>query len=268
MVLRGPSFGDVYYLDGEDMTLGSDPFRADVVVRDVEVQPMHARVYRDGAGYALRNLDTGKGTALNESAVEEVSLGCGDRVFLGDTVLEFVEGDPLREQFHETMQRLINEDYLTGLMAKNRFDDHFEHSLGIARDAGQPLSILMADIDNLKKINDRHGHLTGEYVVAEVGTIIRAHLPNSGCFATRFGGDEYQAVLPGATRDAALETAEKLRHEVERYAFERDGDLANPTISVGVSAFPTDGDIPSALTRAADEALYRAKKRGGNIVCD
>jgi diguanylate cyclase (GGDEF)-like protein len=266
IVLQGPGFGDVCQLEGEDLILGSDPIRADVVIRDATVEPRHAEVVcHDDCGYIVRDL-SGATQVNGEPADGRHSLSDGDRVFLGSSVLEFSCGDPIKAHFHESLNRLINEDYLTGLLSKSRFNEEFEHSLKAARSDRQPLSTLMVDIDNLKKINDAHGHLIGEYTVGEVGSLIGSIHHTGGRFATRFGGDEYQSILPGLTRQEALKVAEKVRHTVEEYTFKRNGVSTNPTLSIGVATYPEDGDMPDTITRAADAALYRAKKAGGNTV--
>jgi two-component system cell cycle response regulator len=268
IVLRGPSLGDFFALEGDTLVLGSDPFRADVVVRDVEVSPRHAKVYREpeSGAYLIRDLGAGQGTVVNDETLDyDHRLSDGDRIFLGDSVLEFSHGDPVRADFHGALHRLVSRDYLTGLLVKNRFDEEFEHCLEVTS-SGQPLSVLMADIDNLKKINDAHGHLIGEYIVGEVGRIIGELHEEEGRQATRFGGDEYQTLLPGLSKEEALEVAEEIRHRVEDHAFEQEGVSANPTLSLGVATYPEDGTTPDALTRAADKALYRAKRAGGNIV--
>jgi GGDEF domain-containing protein len=239
IVLRGPSLGDFFALEGDALVLGSDPFRADVVVRDVEVSPKHAWIIREPkrGSYVLRDL--GEDTAVNgELLEEERALSEGDRIFVGDSVLEYSHGDPVRADFHGALHRLVSRDYLTGLLVKNRFDVEFEHSLEAASSARQPLSVLMADIDNLKKVNDAHGHLLGEYVVGEIGRIIGRLHEEEGRQATRFEGHAF------AEKDATV----------------------HPTLSLGVAAYPEDGETRAALTRAADEALYRAKRAGGNTV--
>jgi two-component system, cell cycle response regulator len=269
IVLRGPSLGDFFALEGEALVLGSDPFRADVVVRDVEVSPEHAGIVREPehGSYVLRDL--GEVTAVNGEAVEgEHPLSDGDRIFVGDSVLEYSHGDPVRADFHGALHRLVSRDYLTGLLVKNRFDTEFEHHLEATSSAGQPLSVLMADIDNLKKVNDAHGHLLGEYVVGEIGRIVGELHENEGRQATRFGGDEYQTILPGLSKGEALEVAEEIRRRVEEHIFEERGARVHPTLSLGVATYPEDGETRAALTRAADEALYRAKRAGGNTVSE
>ena len=268
IVLRGPSLGDFFALEGDDLVLGSDPFRADIVVRDIEVSSKHARIYRKSeGGYFIRDL--GEGTAVNEEVLGgERALSDGDRIFLGDSVLEFSYGDPVKADFHGALHRLISRDYLTGLLVKNRFDEEFEHRLESMVNEGRPLSVLMGDIDNLKKVNDAHGHLLGEFVVGEIGRIIGGLHDGGGRQATRFGGDEYQTILPGLSKEEALEVAEEIRRRVENHDFEREGVSPRPTLSLGAAAYPEDGATRAALTRAADEALYRAKRSGGNTVCE
>src|SRR3712207_4140811 len=109
------SLGDFFALEGDDLVLGSDPFRADIVVRDVEVSSRHARIYRKpGGGYLIRDMDTGEGTAVNEEVLGgERALSDGDRIIVGDSVLEYSCGDPVRADFHGALHRLISRDYLT-----------------------------------------------------------------------------------------------------------------------------------------------------------
>lgn len=271
MVLQGPSLGDYYMLNGEELVLGSDPFHADVVVRDIEVAHRHAKICLDprSGEYVLRSLRSGDDISVNGATLgegdDERRLSEGDRISLGDSVLEFSR-DPVRASFHRELHRLVSRDYLTGLLAKNRFDEEFEHCLERARANSSPLSTLMADIDNLKKINDAHGHLIGEFVVGEIGRIIGELHEEEGRTATRFGGDEYQTCLPNVTKEEAADVAEEIRARVENHAFEHGEARVSPTLSLGVAAYPEDGDTRARLTRAADEALYRAKRLGGNAV--
>jgi diguanylate cyclase (GGDEF)-like protein len=164
------------------------------------------------------------------------------------------------------LHELVNRDHLTGLFSKGRFDREFEHRLEAMADEGRPLSVLMADIDSLKKVNDAKGHLLGEFVVGEIGRIIGAMHEEEGRSATRFGGDEYQSVLPDLSKEEALGVAEEIRRSVEARTFERDGVSARTTISIGVASYPEDGTTHHELTHAADAALYRAKRTGGNAV--
>ncbi|HEY0128935.1 MAG TPA: FHA domain-containing protein, partial [Rubrobacteraceae bacterium] len=178
VVLQGPGLGDFFEITDDELVVGSDPFRADIVVRDVEVEPRHAELYRRPGGYVLRGVEAGKTIALNGEVMEEPGCGHllsdGDRIHLGDSVLEFSHQDEIKASFYEQLHHLVNRDHLTGLFSKERFDREFEHHLEATADDGRPLSVLMADIDGLKKINDANGHLLGEYVVGEIGRVIGA----------------------------------------------------------------------------------------------
>jgi len=272
VVLQGPGLGDFFEITDDELVLGSDPFSADIVVRDVEVEPRHAELYKKPGGYAVRGVQAEKTIALNGEVMEEPGCGHllsdGDRIHVGDSVLEFSHQDEIKASFYEQLHRLVNRDHLTGLFSKGRFDREFEHRLEAMADEGRPLSVLMADIDSLKKINDANGHLLGEFVVGEIGHIIGAMHEEEGRSATRFGGDEYQTVLPDLSKEEAFEVAEEIRRRVETQIFERDDVAATTTISIGVASYPEDGTTHQELTHAADAALYRAKRAGGNTVCD
>jgi two-component system, cell cycle response regulator len=272
VVLQGPGLGDFFEITDDELVLGSDPFSADIVVRDVEVEPRHAELYRRPGGYALRGVEAGKTIALNGEVMEEPGYGQllsdGDRIHVGDSVLEYSHQDEIKATFFEQLHELVNRDHLTGLFSKGRFDREFEHRLEAMADEGRPLSVLMADIDSLKKINDAKGHLLGEFVVGEIGRIIGSMHEEEGRRATRFGGDEYQSVLPDLSKEEALGVAEEIRLSVEAHTFERDGISATTTISIGVASYPEDGTTHQELTHAADAALYRAKRAGGNTVSE
>lgn len=270
VVLQGPGLGDFFEITDDELIVGSDPFMADIVVRDVEVEPTHAGVYREPGGYVMRGVGASKEIALNGEVIEERGggylLSDGDRIQMGDSVLEFSHQDEIKASFYEQLHRLVNRDHLTGLFSKDRFDREFDHRVETLANEGATLSVLMADIDSLKEVNDVYGHLLGEFVVGEIGRIIGAMHEGEGRSATRFGGDEYQSILPDLSKDEAVEVAEEIRHRVEARAFEREGNTARTTISIGVASYPHDGTTREELTHAADAALYRSKSAGGNTV--
>ena len=119
VVLQGPGLGDFFEITDDELILGSDPFRADFVVRDVEVEPTHAEVYREPGGYLVRNVGTSKDIALNGEVVEQSGgsylLSDGDRLHLGDSVLEVSHQDEIKASFYEQLHHLVNRDHLRGL---------------------------------------------------------------------------------------------------------------------------------------------------------
>ena len=129
----------------------------------------------------------------------------------------------------------------------------------------RPLSLLMMDMDGLKKINDTHGHLFGAYAIGETGKLIARVIGGTGQ-ACRFGGDEFSAFLPAHDIEAATAVAEQIRLAIETAGLEKDGIALKPTISIGVAAYPETGEKPLELVASADGALYRAKALGKNCV--
>jgi diguanylate cyclase (GGDEF)-like protein len=123
----------------------------------------------------------------------------------------------------------------------------------------------MMDLDGIKSINDTHGHLFGAYVIGESGRVIGRVLEKRG-FASRFGGDEFIAALPGLALDAAVAIGEEIRVAIGEFPFEREGVPLRPGISIGASAFPESAGDADGLVQRADEALYRAKRAGKNRV--
>ena len=126
----------------------------------------------------------------------------------------------------------------------------------------QDLALLMIDVDNLKSYNDRHGHLRGSFLLREMAGLFSAHV-RSWDLVAKYGGDEFTVILPQTEVQGARAVAERLRSAVEEHTF----PLARPgqiTVSIGIAAFPADGQTTSALIETADRALYIAKQGGRN----
>ena len=159
---------------------------------------------------------------------------------------------------------LSETDALTGLANARALVDRLEKELARSRRYRQPLALLFVDLDGLKRINDGHGHAAGDHAIRRAAHVIQSELrqPDLGA---RWGGDEFAVVAPSTSHAAALALAERIR------ALVADQRTAVPlTASIGVATIDpvADGDVPgaAALMRAADAALYEAKRRGRNRV--
>ena len=126
----------------------------------------------------------------------------------------------------------------------------------------QDLSLLMIDVDNLKAYNDRHGHLRGSFLLREMAGLFSAHV-RSWDLVAKYGGDEFTVILPQTEITGARTVAERLRSAVEEHTFPL-ATRGQITVSIGIAAFPADGQTTSALIETADRALYLAKQRGRN----
>jgi diguanylate cyclase (GGDEF)-like protein len=158
-------------------------------------------------------------------------------------------------------------DPKTGLFNSRQFAVALDQELERARRLGKPVSLLMADLDLLREVNNTHGHLAGDAVLAGVaGVISRALRPYD--VAARFGGEEFAVLLPGTNAEAALEVAERIRRGVagSRWLPGSSGNTPRVTISIGVAVYPDDAANAEMLLHRADLAVYRAKVQGRNRV--
>ena len=149
-------------------------------------------------------------------------------------------------------------DDLTGLLNRRGFQELFETELERARRSGQPLSVIVADLDHFKTLNDRFGHAAGDSALEQLSLILRTAKRRIDT-AARIGGEEFAVVLPDSDQHAALILAERMRREVRETFMYEPYEL---TISIGVATFPLHGTEADALVALADEALYAAKALG------
>jgi diguanylate cyclase (GGDEF)-like protein len=165
-----------------------------------------------------------------------------------------------------THQRAIT-DPLTRLYNFGFFRDRLEIELERARQTGDPVAVVLFDIDHFKNYNDSHGHQEGNRVLVKVADLLR-RTGRRGDVVARYGGEEFAALLYGSGRDEALRFAELARVAVEGHEF--PGADTQPqgrlTVSGGVATFPEDAADDAALIKAADQCLYRAKDRGRNRI--
>ncbi len=156
----------------------------------------------------------------------------------------------------DQVRTLAVSDPLTGLANYRRLIAVIESELDRSRRTHRAFSVVLMDMDGLKSINDRFGHLVGSRSLVRLSKILRNH-SRAIDTAARYGGDEFALVLPEAPRDIALRVASRIR---ERLATEAEEPALS--VSAGIAAYPEDGDTPEKLLGAADRALYRMKHRG------
>jgi diguanylate cyclase (GGDEF)-like protein len=154
--------------------------------------------------------------------------------------------------------RLASTDALTGLGNTRRFHERLQQMLDTAESSTAPVSLCLFDLDNLKGINDEHGHPAGDRVLVTVASRLR-----HGGEAFRLGGDEFAVLLNGRTSEEAVSVAGAI---LARVASLKMADLPRLTMSCGVATFPSDGVSRNELLKLADSALYWAKDHGKNRV--
>lgn len=176
------------------------------------------------------------------------------------------EIDTLREELERTRQQ-VTTDSLTGLVNRRGFEMALQHACNEASQNKLDLSLLVLDIDHFKVVNDTYGHLVGDKVLRNVGTLLSSNVKGKDT-VTRFGGEEFAVLLPGTAMENALRVAEILRITVERSKLRRTETgqvVGNVTVSIGVTEYAYGEEIESFIQRA-DDALYTSKRAGRNRV--
>jgi diguanylate cyclase (GGDEF)-like protein len=166
---------------------------------------------------------------------------------------------------HERVENLAATDGLTGLFNRRYFDSAFARELARCDRSSSGLALLLADIDHFKSFNDTYGHAMGDLVLKKVAGILAGAIRKADVLA-RFGGEEFVVILPNVTAQGALESAERLRESVASAPIHPGGPRKRVTVSIGAALFPADAADSESLLKAADEALYEAKRQGRNQV--
>jgi diguanylate cyclase (GGDEF)-like protein/putative nucleotidyltransferase with HDIG domain len=154
-------------------------------------------------------------------------------------------------------------DELTGLFNRRHFDERLGEEIDRNSRHGGMLSLIFLDLDFFKAYNDKHGHIAGDKILAQIGQLIEKSIRNID-IAFRYGGDEFAVLLPQSEADNAFVVAERVRGKI---ASEMRKKKLRITISLGLASWPSDGVTSDELINAADRALYYIKQTGGNRTC-
>jgi diguanylate cyclase (GGDEF)-like protein len=185
------------------------------------------------------------------------------RIHAGDRIIE-LEDRLIRAQ--EALRELATHDSLTGLLNRRASLDSLLAELNRGFRTGNPVCIVMADIDHFKRINDTHGHQTGDEVLREVARRMQSSLRRYDTVG-RFGGEEFLLVLPGCSLEEGVKLAERICRLVRSEPVKVKNERIEVSISLGVAVAnpPVPAEL-EALLSSSDAALYRAKEAGRNRV--
>lgn len=170
-------------------------------------------------------------------------------------------------EWGEKASRRVITDDLTGLYNRAFLDDAIENFFYISQSNNKPLSFLMLDIDNFRKVNEVLGPEAGNGVIVEFAGIIKRIISKHGILA-RYGGDEFSILLPETDLNTAVEYAEEIRSSVESFSFSKHlkGHDITISTSIGVSSFPETASDLAVFRQKADDSLYMAKESGRNRI--
>jgi diguanylate cyclase (GGDEF)-like protein len=171
--------------------------------------------------------------------------------------------DELRQKTVE-LERQTREDSLTGLHNRRYLDDQLFHEFVRAQRYNRNLSVIMADLDHFKQVNDRFGHRIGDEVLKAVSQIFRDNCREVD-FIARYGGEEFVLVLPETPSNGAILVCERIRTAVEAYQWAKIEPELRVTVSLGI-AYILKVDSYKDMLHQADVKLYEAKKAGRNVV--
>lgn len=269
-VLTGSDAGRVYPLEAGRYSIGRGP-HSDIVLVDKQISRDHTclEICHDGSAL-IWDCASRNGTMIGSRSLnrEPCDLRDGAKLQIGGAViLRFSFRDPMEKHFERKLYDSATRDSLTGAYNKRYFADGLRREYSHAARTGQPLSLIVFDLDNFKNVNDTWGHPAGDYVLR---TIIGEALDclRDEEILCRFGGEEFALLLRHTSIDEAVLVAERLRRLLRRMPLRWQGSPIPISASFGVAS--TDGhpcNSPESLLQEADTSLYRAKRSGKNRVC-
>jgi two-component system cell cycle response regulator len=161
---------------------------------------------------------------------------------------------------HQSISKKAYTDTITGLANRRALDEHLESELINARRTNSPFAVIMMDLDGFKSVNDTYGHEVGDQVLRAVFNVVSVGIRSSD-FIARYGGDEVTLILTKSNLQSAKLVAEKILESIAKFSYKApNGNAINLGISGGIAIYPTHGRSGSDLLRAADAALYDAKR--------
>ncbi|MGE8325524.1 GGDEF domain-containing protein [Pseudomonas urmiensis] len=185
----------------------------------------------------------------------------GDRVIIVGIAEDITE----KKHLEGELQRLATTDVLTQSSNRRHFFECAQQAFDSARAEGSPLAFLLLDIDDFKQINDSYGHQEGDQVLQRIADSGKAVLRRGDQFG-RIGGEEFAAVFPGCTAQAAEQIAERLQREIQRLSFTHGQQTYGVTVSQGLTGLTDEDATLDTLFARADAAMYQAKRQGKNQI--
>jgi len=263
-----PKYNDVElqrFARGTDRCLSARAKDCDVQFAERRLSRRHCEIIQDADRFIVQDLGSQNGTYVNGERCSMQPLKDGDKIRVGDTtILKFGIHDALDEQFQQQLYKAALRDDLTGAYNKKYLLDQLGKEFRFALRHRTPLSFVMIDIDNFKKVNDTYGHLIGDRILRQMANLLRRE-QRAVDIVARYGGEEFVILLPETGVTGARIFAERILRRVAGNEFGEPGHPVHLTTSIGVATYPDDRiDDGDGMLRLADENLYKAKNAGRN----
>ncbi|GGB50590.1 hypothetical protein GCM10011316_23400 [Roseibium aquae] len=270
-IYASPAITTMTGWDPDELTVGKTGFFHAEDITAVHASFDLAEGQPAGSERAVFRIITRTGTAIwVEAMIARIAAATG--LFHGFVMTLRDISDRLH--YEAQLEILARQDSLTGLANRREFDLAFEREWAVARRERQPLSLVLADLDRFKLLNDRYGHSAGDTCLKAVAGILKEAARRPADIAARLGGEEFVLLLPRTHEAGARTVGEQIRKAIEDLRIE-NADAKDHggilTVSVGVvTAISVDGPssiTPARIIEAADRALYTGKQSGRNRVC-
>ena len=261
----GKDMGMMVLIQGR-MSIGRSP-ESSIVLDDDLVSWEHCSVTNLNGHISLQDNNSRNGVFVDGARVEHCELNVGSNIQIGDTVMKLELLSELEVESRQSLYSRANFDLLTGAYNRHYFQEIAKQELSLSKREHTSLKIVMLDIDYFKEVNDKHGHLAGDYILSEVAGIIRNSIRDYDILC-RYGGEEFILLLRGGILLADTEKlCGRIRGQIQDRNFEYGGISIKLTISIG-ACFQDDTNeltIEDIISRA-DKALYESKKHGRNRI--
>ncbi len=265
VVIYGPDLGRRSELKRTAFEIGRSS-KCDLSIDQESVSRHHARISFFAGMHVIEDLGSTNGTFVGDERVDlKRGLKHGDHIKVGRSILKYMSGDDLEQNYHEEIYRLMTVDALTQTFNKRYFNEALEREYNRSIRYQRDLSLVMVDLDHFKGINDAFGHVAGDSVLRQVAIAIKARLRAQDIFA-RSGGQEFAVLLPEVPLGGARVTAEKIRRIVETTAVLFRDKTIVCTASLGIAILGDGVDTIEGLLKAAQRRLLEAKSGGRNRV--
>lgn len=266
LVVGGDLNGTIFDLTEPQVGIGRNADNT-IALEFNGVSRYHFKLLASGESHVLEDCGSKNGTYLNNKRVESLTpLAKGDIIKIGSIALKYLpKGDPERLTY-DKLNLEANTDKHTGCFNKTYFNNRIAIEVNKCKVTGEPLSLILFDLDHFKKLNDGYGHDAGDYVLKEMAQIIRANGIREQDVFARYGGEEFVILLPKTNLKQSFEIAERLRKLIENKEFLYDTKRLPVTASIGVADYRQGVITGTDLFKRADDAVYKAKEAGRNQV--
>lgn len=266
LVVGGELNGTIFDLNAGETVVGRSP-DCTIPLEFQGISRRHFKVNVINDDAFVEDLGSSNGTFHNNQKIaQRTQLIKGDTVKLGSITLKFLPKGDTERLTYDKLHEEANTDGLTKCYNKMYFNNKLDLEVKKSKVTGNPLSLVIFDLDHFKHLNDNYGHDAGDFVLKEMATLLRENGIRKGDIFARYGGEEFVVLLPKTNLKQAFEIAERLRRLVQDYNFNYENQKLPVTASIGVADYRQGVNTGTDLFKRADSAVYKSKEDGRNQV--